>query len=67
MFYDVLYPERLPRMQKVSGSIWTVQVAIGGYCPFKCKVFYGQELPSEESTTRECVVNYQLLAVLLLK
>ena len=28
------------------------------------KVFYGQEPPSEESTTTECGVNYQLLAVI---
>ena len=30
----------------------------------KCKgeVFFGQEPPSEESTTRECGVNYQLVA-----
>ena len=31
------------------------------------KVFYGQEPPSLESTTPECGVNYQLLAVMLLK
>ena len=30
----------------------------------KVKVFYGQEPPSGESTTTECVVNYQLLAVI---
>ena len=29
----------------------------------KGKVFYGHELPSGESTTTECGVNYQLLAV----
>ena len=29
----------------------------------KGKVFYGQEPPSIESTTTECGVNYQLLAV----
>ena len=28
-------------------------------------VFYGQEPPSGESTTTECGVNYQLLAVML--
>ena len=28
------------------------------------KVFYGQEPPSAESTTTECGVNYQLLAVM---
>ena len=28
------------------------------------KVFYGQEPPSEESTTTECGVNYQLLVVM---
>ena len=28
------------------------------------KVFYGQEPPSGESTTTECGVNYQLLAVI---
>ena len=28
------------------------------------KVLYGQELPSGESTTTECGVNYQLLAVI---
>ena len=27
-------------------------------------VFYGQEPPSGESTTIECMVNYQLLAVI---
>ena len=27
-------------------------------------VFYGQERPSRESTTTECMVNYQLLAVM---
>ena len=26
----------------------------------KCKVFYGQEPPSGESTTTECGFNYQL-------
>ena len=39
---------------------------------FKCKylikkgkvLFYGQEPPSGESTTAECGVNYQLLAVI---
>ena len=30
----------------------------------KGKVFYGQEPPSRESTTTECGVNYQLLAVI---
>ena len=30
----------------------------------KGKVFYGQEPPSEESTTTECGFNYQLLAVI---
>ena len=30
----------------------------------KGKVFYGQEPPSGESTTTECRVNYQLLAVI---
>ena len=30
----------------------------------KGKAFYGQELPSGESTTTECWVNYQLLAVI---
>ena len=30
----------------------------------KCKVFYGQEPPSRESTTTECGVKYQLLAVI---
>ena len=30
----------------------------------KRKVFYGQEPPSGESTTTECGVNYQLLAVM---
>ena len=30
----------------------------------KGKVIYGQEPPSGESTTTECVVNYQLLAVI---
>ena len=28
------------------------------------KIIYGQEPPSGESTTTECVVNYQLLAVI---
>ena len=27
-------------------------------------VIYGQKLPSEESTTTECCVNYQLLALI---
>ena len=30
----------------------------------KGKVFYGQEPPSGKSTTTECGVNYQLLAVM---
>ena len=30
----------------------------------KGKVFYGQEPPSGESTTIECGVNYQLIAVI---
>ena len=30
----------------------------------KVKVFYGQEPPNGESTTTECGVNYQLLAVI---
>ena len=30
----------------------------------KCKVFYGQEPPSGESTTTECGFNYQLLVVI---
>ena len=30
----------------------------------KKKVFYGQEPPSGESTTTECGVNYQVLAVI---
>ena len=30
----------------------------------KGKAFYGQEPPSRESTTTECGVNYQLLAVM---
>ena len=33
-------------------------------CKGKGKVVYGQEPPSEESTTTECGVNYQLLAVI---
>ena len=35
-----------------------------GTCALKDKVFYGQEPPSEESTTTGCGVNYQLLAVI---
>ena len=31
---------------------------------YKGKVFYGQEPPSGESTTTECGVKYQLLAVI---
>ena len=34
------------------------------YFIVKCKVLYGQEPPSGESTTTECGVNYQLLAVM---
>ena len=34
------------------------------YCKGKGKVVYGQEPPSGESTTTECGVNYQLLAVM---
>ena len=30
----------------------------------KGKVFYGEEPPSGESTTTECVVNYQLHSVM---
>ena len=30
----------------------------------KGKVFYGQEPPRGESTTTECGVNYQILAVI---
>ena len=30
----------------------------------KGTVFYGQELPSVESTTTECGFNYELLAVI---
>ena len=30
----------------------------------KCKVFYGQEPPSGESTTTECGFNYHLLSVI---
>ena len=33
----------------------------------KGKVFYGQKSPRGESTTTHCEVNYQLLAVMLLK
>ena len=33
----------------------------------KRKLFYGHEPSSGESTTTECAVNYQLLAVMLLK
>ena len=33
----------------------------------KDKVFHGQEPPSGESTNTECGVNYQRLAVMLLK
>ena len=33
-------------------------------CSKKGKVFYGQEPPSGESTTTECGINYQLLAVI---
>ena len=33
----------------------------------KGNVFYGQEPPHGESTTTECGVNYQLLALMLLK
>ena len=33
----------------------------------KDKVFYGQESPRGESTTTDCGVNYQLLAVMQLK
>ena len=32
----------------------------------KGKVFYGHEPPSGETTTTECEVNYQLLAVIYL-
>ena len=32
--------------------------------PLEEEVFYGQEPPSGESTTTECGVNYQLLAVM---
>ena len=33
----------------------------------KSKVVYGQEPPSGDSTITECGINYQLLAVMLLK
>ena len=36
-------------------------------CKGKGKVSYGQEPPGGESTTRKCGVNYELLAVMLLK
>ena len=39
-----------------------VQLVI--YCNGKGKVFYGQKPPIGESTTPECEVNYQLLAVI---
>ena len=32
------------------------------FATVKVKVFYGQGPPSGESTTTECMVNYQLLA-----
>ena len=38
------------------------ELVIGG--SKKGKVFYGQEPPSRESTTTECGVNHQLLAVI---
>ena len=46
--------EQLPRVQ------------VTPYHPHKGKgkVFHGQEPPSGESTTTECGVNYQLLAVI---
>ena len=42
---------------------------VGYYLDYKGKgkVFYGQEPQSGESTTTECGVNYQLLAVMLLQ
>ena len=30
----------------------------------KAKLFYGQKPPSGESTTTDCEVNYQLLAII---
>ena len=39
------------------------EIIIGSGKKVKGKVFYGQEPPCGESTTTECGVNYQLLAV----
>ena len=46
-------------MGSISHSTISAQLAMLPY-----KVIYGQEPPSGESTTTECGVNYQLLAVI---
>ena len=45
------------------GAQGVLPMRVGG-ATSKVKVFYGQEPPSGESTTTECGVNYQLLAVI---
>ena len=44
--------------------IFDIDLYVGIVNKGKGKVFYGQEPPSGESTTTECVFNYQLFAVI---
>ena len=49
----------------VESKAGTTKKSIDGLSiPKKGKIFYGQEPPSGESTTTECGVNCQLLAVM---
>ena len=50
-------------LQNLAGLLFPSQCPSGTIL-LKVKVFYGQEPPSGESTTAECGVNYQLLAVI---
>ena len=64
VLYEVMY---------LGGGDELFPLGMVSYCCMPCicfaskgkgKVFYGQEPPSGESTTTECGVNYQLLAVI---
>ena len=57
-FRKVHLPSLLPINQPISTTTLVLSKVKKG------KVFYGQEPISGESTTTECGVNYQLLAVM---
>ena len=65
LFIPIIIKHNSQQYSVPQGSLLVQLMLLNSYIYYiKGKVFYGQEPPSGESTTTECGVNYQLLAVI---